>query len=88
MDVTKLSEELTNITKFVGDWYLARVYLACQERFHLDTWEASVDQKLQELDRIYSLVMSDIGERRMLILEIMIVALFVVDLLAIFVFKK
>jgi hypothetical protein len=88
MDVTKLSEELANITKFVGDWYLARVYLACRERFHLKTWEGSVDQKLQELDRIYSLVMSDIGERRMLVLEVMIVALFVVDLLALFVFRR
>jgi hypothetical protein len=88
MDVTKLSEELGNITKFVGDWYLARVYLACQERFHLDVWERSVDQKLQELDRLYTFVMSDIQERRMLILEIMIVALFVIDLLAIFVFKQ
>lgn len=88
MDVTQLSEELGNITKFVGDWYLARIYLACQERFHLDVWERAVDQKLQELDRLYTFVMSEIGERRMLILEAMIVVLFIIDLLAIFVFKQ
>ena len=73
--------------KFVGDWYLARVYLHCQDRFHLDLWESTVDKKLQELDRIYSLVMADISERRMLVLEVMIVALFVIDLIGIFLFK-
>jgi len=65
MDITKMSEELSNITKFVGDWYLARVYLACKDRFHLAHWEASVDQKLLELDRVYTIVRQETTERRM-----------------------
>lgn len=88
MDITKMSEEVSNITKFVGDWYLARVYLACKERFHLKHWESSVDQKLLELDRMYSLVQTEMYERRMLVLEILIVALFVFDLVALIFFKK
>jgi hypothetical protein len=88
MDITKMSEELSNITKFVGDWYLARVYLACKDRFHLGHWEASVDQKLQELDRLYTIVHSEINERRMLALEVMIVALFVFDVAALLLFRK
>ena len=87
MDITKMSEELSNITKFVGDWYLARVYLAAKDRFHLGTWEASVDQKLQELDRVYTIFMEEIQGRRMLLLEAMIVALFIIDLVAIFLLK-
>lgn len=87
MDITKMSEELSNITKFVGDWYLARVYLACKDRFHLGHWEASVDTKLLELDRLYTLVHQEINERRMLVLEAMIVALFLLDLAALFLFK-
>lgn len=87
MDMTKMSEELSNITKFVGDWYLARVYLACKDRFHLKHWETSVDQKLLELDRMYSLVQSEIYDRRMLVLELFIVALFVFDIAALF-FRK
>ncbi len=79
MDITKMSEEVSNITKFVGDWYLARVYLACKDRFHLHHWETSVDQKLLELDRLYSLVQTEIGHRRTLVLEIMVVALFLFD---------
>jgi hypothetical protein len=79
MDITKMSEEVSNITKFVGDWYLARVYLSCKHRFHLGHWEASVDQKLHELDRLYSLVHQETNEKRMLILELIIVALFVFE---------
>jgi hypothetical protein len=88
MDITKMSEELSNITKFVGDWYLARVYLSCKRRFHLGHWEASVDQKLHELDRLYSLAHQGINERRMLILEIAIVALILFELTATFLFRK
>jgi hypothetical protein len=83
IDITKMSEELSNITKFVGDWYLARVYLACKDRFHLGHWENTVDQKLLELDRLYSLMRQDVTEKRMLVLEITIVALFILDLLTI-----
>lgn len=88
MDITKMSEELSNITKFVGDWYLARVYLACKNRFHLAHWEASVDQKLGELDRIYTMVRQEATDRRMLILESIIVLLFIFEVVAAFVLKK
>jgi hypothetical protein len=88
MDMTKMSEEVSNITKFVGDWYLARVYLASKDRFHLGHWESSVDQKLLELDRIYSLVQSDVTDRRMLFLELFIVALFIIDVVALLFARK
>jgi len=88
MDITKMSEEATNITKFVGDWYLARVYLACKDRFHLGHWETSVDQKLLQLDNLYSLVHAEINERRMLLLEAIIVALFIFDVIMLFFFKR
>jgi len=88
MDITKMSEELTNITKFVGDWYLARIYLSCKHRFHLGHWEATVDQKLHEIDRLYTLFHQGINEKRMLVLELAIVALFVFEVVAAFFFKK
>jgi hypothetical protein len=84
LDVTRISEEVTNITKFVGDWYLARVYLACKDRFHLPHWEGSVDQKLRQLDDLYSIVQSELNNRRMLLMEATIIVLFVLDLAIIF----
>jgi hypothetical protein len=77
-----MSEAVTNITKFVGDWYLARLYMACRERFHLVHWERSVDDKVRQLDDMYSMVHGEITNRRMLFLEILIVALFLLDLAA------
>jgi hypothetical protein len=87
VDLTKLADEVTHITKFLGDWYLARVYLGARDRFHLDQWRASVEERLGLLDRLYTVVHTEMNERRMFWLEIIIVILFVVDLLAL-VFKK
>jgi len=80
MDVTKLTDEITHITKFFGDWHLARVYLAARERFYLEQWRASVEQRLAQLDKLYSVAHTEANEQRMLVLEIIVVIFFAVDL--------
>lgn len=80
VDVAKLADEVTHITKFFGDWYLARVYLGARDRFYLDQWRASVEQRLAQLDKLYSVVHSEVNEARMLWLEIIIVIFFAIDL--------
>jgi hypothetical protein len=87
IDLTRLTEGATNVTKFIGDWHLARVYLLARERFHLDQWRTSVEQRLGQLDQLYTLAHNEQYERRMLVLEAAIVVLFVIDLLAIFLWK-
>jgi len=87
VDLTKLADEVTHTTKFIGDWHLARVYVLARERFHLDQWRASVEQRLAELDRLYTLTRGDVYERRMLWLEVIIVIFFAIDLVVLF-FKK
>jgi len=88
VDLTKLADEVTHITKFLGDWYLARVYLSARERFYLDQWRTSVDRRLGQLDQLYSVVHSDSYEQRMFLLEIIIVVLFTIDILALLFLKK
>jgi hypothetical protein len=88
VDLTKLADEVTHITKFFGDWYLARVYLAARERFALDQWRGSVEKRLGQLDQLYSVAQGDVYDRRMLWLEIVIVVLFVIDVVAILFFKR
>jgi hypothetical protein len=80
VDVAKLTDEVTHITKFFGDWYLARVYLGARDRFYLDQWRASVEQRLGQLDKLYSVVHTEVNEQRMLWLEIIIVIFFALDL--------
>jgi hypothetical protein len=81
VDVAKLTDEVTHITKFFGDWYLARVYLGARDRFYLDQWRASVEQRLAQLDKLYSVFHTELNEQRMLWLEAIIVFFFAIDLL-------
>jgi len=88
VDLTKLADEVNHITKFLGDWYLARVYLAARERFYLDRWRASVEGRLTQLDQLYNVVHSELNERRMLWLEIAIVVIFIIDIAILLLEKK
>jgi len=88
VDVTKLADQVTHITKFVGDWHLARVYIAARERFYLDQWRASVERRLSQLDQLYGVLQSDIYGQRMFWMELLIVIFFAIDLWAIFFLKN
>jgi hypothetical protein len=85
VDLTRMSDELSNITKFFGDWHLARIYEAIAARFHLGEWHRTIDEKLKTLDSLYQLLQHDQNNRWMLILEATIVLLFIIDLLLLFV---
>ena len=84
VDLSRLSDELSNITKFFGDWHLARIYKGLSDRFHLNDWHRTIDEKLKTLDDLYQMLRADQNTRWMLILEATIVLLFIVDLVGIF----
>lgn len=81
IDLARFSDELSNITKFFGDWHLARIYEKIAVRFHLKDWHHTVDEKLKTLANLYQLLNQDMNNRWMLILEVTIVLLFVIDLI-------
>jgi hypothetical protein len=85
IDLARFSDELSNITKFFGDWHLARIYENISARFHLSDWHKTLDGKLKTLDDLYQLLSHDRTNRLMLNLEITIVLLFVIDLVILFV---
>jgi hypothetical protein len=84
IDLARFSDELSNITKFFGDWHLARIYENISARFHLSDWHRTIDDKLQTLDNLYQLLNHDQTNRWMLILELTIVLLFLIDLATLF----
>ena len=84
IDLARFSDELSNITKFFGDWHLARIYQNISARFHLADWHRTIDDKLQTLDDLYQLLNHDQANRWMLMLEVTIVLLFVIDLVILF----
>jgi hypothetical protein len=79
VEATRLADQVTHITKFFGDWYLARVYLGTRDRFHLDGWRTSVERRVAQLDDVYRVLRSEVTDRRLLLLETLIVLLFVLD---------
>ncbi len=85
IDLARLSDQLSNITKFFGDWHLARIYQALAARFHLADWHHSIDDKLKTLDDLYGMLAQDRTNRVMLILEVTIVVLFILDLVMLYV---
>jgi hypothetical protein len=84
IDLARFSDELSNITKFFGDWHLARIYEKISARFHLAEWHSTIYGKLQTLDDLYQLLNHDQTNRWMLLLEVTIVVLFVIDLVILF----
>ena len=84
IDLARLSDELENITKFFGDWYLARLYGEASGRLHLRDWQRTIDDKLTTIDDMYQLAKQDAQNRWMLVLEASILLLFIVELVAVF----
>jgi hypothetical protein len=88
VDVAKITDEVSNISKFFGDWYVARIYLAARERFKLSTWHESIVSRLNSLDNLYEVLREEASDARMLLLELLIVLLFIFDLIAVFWIKN
>jgi len=88
IDLARFNDELSNITKFFGDWHLARIYENISARFHLGDWHRSIGGKLKTLDDLYQLLKHDQNNRWMLILEGTIVLLFIIDLIMLFMGMK
>ena len=75
VDSATLFEGVNNALKLLGDQYLARAYRLVNRRFHLDDWDATILRKLQTLDNIYQKMSDQAANRRMEVLEWVIILL-------------
>jgi hypothetical protein len=81
IDLERFSDELSNITKFFGDWHWARIYQSVSKRFHLPDWHRIINEKLKTLGELYQFIQQDRINFWMMFLEATIVLLFIIDLL-------
>ena len=79
VDLARLNDELLNITKFFGDWHLAKIYQNLSGRFHLDDWSGVINVKLRTLADLYQILHQDWLNFWMVVLETTIVLLFIID---------
>ncbi|HEU4345480.1 MAG TPA: hypothetical protein VFU31_28355 [Candidatus Binatia bacterium] len=85
VDNATLFEGVNNTLKLLGDQYLARVYRLANRRFHLDEWDGAILRKLQTLESIYEKISDQAANRRMEILEWVIIILIAFSILLEFV---
>jgi len=83
-DSAILHENSDNALKLLGDDYLARLYELCSERFHFAAWDLAIERKLATLESVYSKISDLAARRRAELLEWIIIALFVVDIVLYF----
>ena len=79
-DMIFLWENLENVSKIIGDYYLAELYRYLSDLFKLDQWSKSIRRRFKVLDDIYTTAKSDFNERLLLILELLIIIIFLFDL--------
>jgi hypothetical protein len=85
IDLARISDELSNITKFFGDWHLAKTHRNLADRFHLSDWQRIIGEKTRTLDGLYQILLQNRFNSWMLVLEAAIVLLFIIDLIVLFI---
>jgi hypothetical protein len=84
IDVNELTDRMENAVKFVGDIYAARLFSNVAARLGLDRWKHNVEEKLKTLDDIYRFAVEQAGMSQANILELVIVAILVLELVLVF----
>jgi hypothetical protein len=84
IDVNELTDKTENTLKIAGDDYFARIFSLTAARLGLDQWKANVREKLQTLDDIYRFAVEQTSMARGELLELMIVAILVLELILFF----
>jgi len=81
VEVTDLVEDMRNILKFTGDWYLGKLYRISSERFHIQDWLTLVDKKLGQLQELYAMAMERVDVHRAMTLEFLIIVLIIIEVI-------
>jgi hypothetical protein len=79
--MSEILENTRNITKFIGDYTLAKHYSFLSERLHLDDWEKTINEKLKTLADLYTIASDKIDVNRSNMLEILIVMIFIIEII-------
>lgn len=87
IEITYIVDETMNITKFIGDWYLAKLYGNMSERLHLNDWYSSVMRKLENLEDLYTMASDRAEMQKGTMLELLIVLLIIFEIVLAFMWK-
>ncbi len=84
LDVRELAERTDNSIKFLSDMFYARAYRVAANRVGVPDYRNLVDQKLKIAGELYEVMVNEFHQARAFILEVMVVAILVIELIDVF----
>jgi hypothetical protein len=84
LDVRELAEKADNSIKFLSDMFYARAYRMAANRVGVPDYRNLVDQKLRIAGELYEVMVNEFHQARAFILEVMVVAILVIELIDVF----
>lgn len=78
-DLLFLLENIENVSKLIGDYYLAEIYRYLSDLFQLEEWSRSIRVRLESLEDIYNVAQTSINEKFLLYVEILLSFVFIME---------
>lgn len=83
-DALFILENLENSSRIIGDYYLEKIYDHLCSMFNTQGWKSNVERRLDILQNIYGMAKTDLTDRTMLVLELLVALMIAVELFALF----
>ena len=84
LDITELTERTDNAIKFLSDMFYARAYRVAAGRIGVTDYRNLVEGKLRTAGELYEFMMNEFHQGRAFLLEAMVVAILVIELIHLF----
>lgn len=78
-DLTFVLENIINVSKFIGDYFLAQIYKYLAQLFELQQWSESIRSRLETFGDIYNIAQTNTNERFLLYVEILLSFIFIME---------
>jgi hypothetical protein len=84
LDVRELTERTDNAIKFLSDMFYARAYRMAANKVGVTDYRFLVDEKLRTAGELYEFMVNEFHEARAFVLEVVVVAILVIELIHLF----
>jgi hypothetical protein len=84
LDVSELTERTDNAIKFLSDMFYARSYRVAADKVGVSDYRNLVEEKLKTAGELYQFMVEDFHQGRTFVLELMVVAILVIELVQLF----
>jgi len=84
LDITELTERTDNSIKFLSDMFYARAYKMAASRVGVTDYRNLVEEKLRTAGELYQFMVNEFHQSRAFVLELMVVAILVIELIHLF----